>query len=78
MNGDEFAVSYPKCDRCKDPMKSSIMSRFNTQQICENCEQKEKAHPKYAEAKAAEFEACKNGNRNFKGIGLPSDLFVKN
>ncbi len=62
------------CDRCKKGMTSSTMSRFNTDMICETCEVKEKAHPKYAEARKAEHEAVQQGDRNFPGIGLPIEL----
>jgi hypothetical protein len=55
------------------------MSRFNTQTICEACEAKERAHPKYPEARAAEEADVKRtlalGLPNyFPGIGLPEDL----
>jgi hypothetical protein len=50
------------------------MSRFNTDMVCEDCESREKAHPKYAEAKAAELAAVRRGEHNFPGIGLPPDL----
>lgn len=42
--------------------------------ICDSCEEKEKAHPKYPEAKKAELEAVQRGDMNFPGIGKPSDL----
>ena len=63
-----------KCQRCHKETDSTIMSRFNTQEICEECEEREKAHPKYPEAHRAEEEAVKSGNYNFPGIGLPADL----
>ena len=47
------------------------MSYFNTDMICIECEEKEKAHPKYAEARAAESAAIANGDYNFQGIGKP-------
>jgi hypothetical protein len=50
------------------------MSRFNTETICTDCETKEKAHPKYAEARRIEHEHVVRGNYNFPGIGKPSDL----
>lgn len=63
-----------KCQRCHKETDCTIMSRFNTQEICEECEEREKAHPKYQEAHDAEAEAVRNGNYNFPGIGLPPDL----
>lgn len=50
------------------------MSRFNTDIICSPCEEKEKAHPAYAEAARVELEECLKGNYNYKGIGKPEDL----
>lgn len=62
------------CDRCHKPTMSSTMSRFNTEMICLDCEDKERKHPKYKEAQEAELAACKQGNYNFPGIGKPADL----
>lgn len=59
------------CDRCGKPLNGiRIMSMFNTQTICMDCKKKETEHPDYAKARDAENEAVKNGDRNFKGIGL--------
>lgn len=63
-----------RCERCGKETIVTIMSKFNTQTICMDCKEKEKAHPKYAEADAAEVAAVKAGNYNFAGIGLPPDL----
>lgn len=63
-----------KCQRCGGDATCSTMSRFNTQMICETCETKEKKHPSYADAAKAELEQVKQGNYNFKGVGLPRDL----
>jgi hypothetical protein len=62
------------CQRCQGRMTSSTGSRFNTEQICRTCEEKEEAHPAYAQAVAVELQAVKSGDYNFPGIGLPSDL----
>ena len=62
------------CDRCHKKTMSSTMSRFNTDNICEPCEDKEKAHPRYKEAREVELEHVKRGNYNFPGIGKPVDL----
>ncbi len=62
------------CDRCKKKMSSCIMSRFNTDMICGDCETKERSHPKYSEAKSVEEAMVRNGNFNFRGIGKPFDL----
>jgi hypothetical protein len=63
-----------KCERCgKEPLVT-IMSFFNTQMICLECEEKEKKHPKYEEAKQEEVRQVRQGNYNFRGIGKPPDL----
>jgi recombinational DNA repair protein (RecF pathway) len=62
------------CQRCGDPLNASIVSRFNTDVICLECEARERAHPRYSEAVAAERRALESGDRNFCGIGLPDDL----
>jgi len=50
------------------------MSRFNTDMICMECEDRERAHPKYAEAAAAELRQVRAGNYNYAGVGKPHDL----
>lgn len=50
------------------------MSMFNTEMICMSCKDKEKRHPDYPAAQAAEREAVQKGNYNFEGIGKPADL----
>lgn len=62
------------CTRCNKATSITTMSRFNTQIICMSCEEAERKHPKYAEAAEAEFQACKRGDYNFPGVGLPPDL----
>lgn len=63
-----------KCDRCHNKMGSAIMSKFNTDMICDKCKDKERKHPKYAEADQIETAMVRNGVFNFKGIGKPQDL----
>ena len=46
------------CARCSSPLTVSVVSRFNTDVICLACEAKERAHPKYQEAIAAERTAA--------------------
>ena len=62
------------CERCGKETNVHTMSRFNTQDICMECVEKEKRHPKYPEAAAAELAETKAGRYNFPGIGKPSDL----
>lgn len=63
-----------KCDRCKQPTQDMVGSFFNTDMLCETCQDREIAHPDYAKAKEIEFREVRNGNMNFPGIGLPKDL----
>jgi hypothetical protein len=64
-----------KCDRCgKDNGGISIMSYFNTDEICMECDEKEREHPKFREALEADQKAVRAGNFNFPGIGKPADL----
>lgn len=63
-----------RCQRCHKETGITTMSIFNTQMICMDCEQKERAHPRFEEAMDAEMEALRSGNFNFPGIGKPSDL----
>lgn len=66
------------CDRCGRTNVPLIMSKFNTEMICddgdESCKAKERRHPKYAAADAAEVQACLRGEYDFPGIGKPADL----
>ncbi len=62
------------CDRCREKSNMLIGSYFNTDMICLTCEEKEKAHSMFAMAKAIENEQVRQGNFNYQGIGLPSDL----
>lgn len=62
------------CRRCGQETIVIIMSRFNTEEICMDCEELERSHPRYQEAVAAEEAAVKRGEYNFPGIGKPADL----
>jgi len=59
------------CDRCHEETDVTIMSYFNTDELCLDCSDAEKQHPQYAEARAAEEAAVRDGNYNFPGIGWP-------
>ena len=64
-------LMYELCERCKKPTNGMfLMSWFNTQTICLKCSEKELKRPDINEAKEAENKALREGNRNFKGIGL--------
>jgi hypothetical protein len=62
------------CHRCGKKSPSFIGSYFNLDLLCPECREKEEAHPKFAEARAAEVAACRSGDYNFPGIGKPDDL----
>lgn len=67
------------CERCGKPALAHTMSMFNQQTICMDCKKKERTHPKYKAACAAEEtdlkRTLKAGQPNyFPGIGLPDDL----
>lgn len=62
------------CQRCGKDTGVTMMSRFNTDTCCMECIEKEKAHPDYKRARDAEEAAVLRGERNFPGIGKPSDL----
>lgn len=57
------------CHRCGKESMIYTMSRFDTDLICMECEEAERAHPRYKEAVEAEAAACRRGNYNFPGIG---------
>jgi hypothetical protein len=67
----EYIFSQPNCDRCGAFLTSRIMSRFNTDCLCPECEEEERMHPDYAKAEAAEIAAVRRGDYNFPGIGWP-------
>ncbi len=58
------------CQRCGKETICTIMSMFNTQMICLDCKDAEKKHPDYKAAVEADEAAIRQGNTNFKGIGL--------
>ena len=72
-----MSEQFPEnCERCGEPLKGtgSIMSKFNTEQICSHCKSLERQHPLYKEADQAEVEAVRRGDYNYPGVGCPNDL----
>lgn len=67
-------MAQQECSWCASPLKVRIMSKFNTDAICMSCKNKERAHPDYPKAEAAERAAVMAGDFNFPGIGKPVDL----
>ena len=62
------------CERCRQPSQVFTGSIFNQQLVCVPCVLKEREHPAFPRAVAAEEAAVRNGDMNFPGIGLPPDL----
>ena len=50
------------------------MSFFCEQLCCVQCLIRERQHPEFPRAVAAEEQAVRRGDLNFGGIGLPPDL----
>lgn len=63
------------CERCRGSLTAATMSKFNQQVICMSCKDRERKHPEYAAANAAELAACLRGDFNFPGVGCPADLY---
>ncbi len=63
-----------KCQRCNKEAIFTMMSIFNTEMICDVCQQKERQHPMFQKARQAEQDAISKGDYNYPGIGLPGDL----
>ena len=64
-----FSQKY--CDRCGGSLKGGrIMSMYNNDCLCMKCKEAETRRADYKDALNADNEAIKNGNYNFKGIGL--------
>jgi len=58
------------CQRCGEKTVATIISMFNTQEICKACKEAEVQRPDYEAAVKADEAAIKAGDSNFKGIGL--------
>ena len=58
------------CPRCGGPMTAHSMSFFNTEEICLECKIDERQAPGFADARAVDDAAIKQGNYNFPGVGL--------
>ena len=63
-----------KCDRCGNDTSAFTTSYFNTDTICMDCCEIERAHPQFEHAREVELQAVQNGDYNFPGIGLPLDM----
>ena len=65
------------CERCGTSLigHASITSMFDTTTICvARCKIRERMHPHYTAAHAAEIAAVRAGDYNFPGVGVPASL----
>ena len=62
-----------ECDRCHKHCSGTIMSKYNTDELCMQCKGDERTLPTYAAANAAEIAAVRQGDYNFAGVGLTAD-----
>ena len=63
-----------KCRRCGDDLIISTMSYFDESEICLRCDEVERSHPSFEEARRVESEHVGRGNYNFEGVGLPPEI----
>tara|TARA_B100001123_G_C14711921_1_gene789500 strand:- start:217 stop:477 length:261 start_codon:yes stop_codon:yes gene_type:complete len=69
--------SLTHCDRCGKEATVKTNSVFNIEMICLECCGAERSHHLFKYAREKETQEVENGNYNFEGIGIPSDLKVK-
>tara|TARA_B100000963_G_C22640769_1_gene680288 strand:+ start:8861 stop:9136 length:276 start_codon:yes stop_codon:yes gene_type:complete len=60
-----------KCQRCECKTSFFTMSWFNTEHICQSCNNQEELHPDFNFAKDVELAYVKRGNYNYPGVGYP-------
>lgn len=66
-----FDMHRDNCDRCHKPTNGvTTMSMYNEDIICMPCKDAERKRDDYKKASDADNAEIKNGNFNFKGIGL--------
>lgn len=73
---DPNAALFGPCGRCGAECKVKVPSRFNLEWLCPTCEAREKEHPAFTAAIAAEEAAVKAGNFEFTGAGCPPELYL--
>ena len=69
-------VKHTHCDRSGADLRTTghTMSRFNTDEICQVCQEVERRHPEYQHAVEVELAEIRRGNYNYHGAGLPADM----
>lgn len=71
--GKDTFFSQDTCDRCGGSLDGGrTMSMFNDDCICMKCKEEERKHKDYKKAQDAEINQVRQGNYNYKGIGLPN------
>lgn len=65
---DRF-FTVERCDRCHAKLTARIMSMYNDDVLCPECQGKEAQRSDYLEALQADRDAIKRGDFNFPGIG---------
>jgi menaquinone-dependent protoporphyrinogen IX oxidase len=63
-------IKEVECQRCYAKTFATILSMFNTEEICMDCKDAEEGRSDYDDAVKADQAAVRNGDINFKGIGL--------
>ena len=65
---DRF-FTVERCDRCHVRLTARIMSMYNDDVLCPECQEKEAQRSDYQDAVQADRDAIKRGDYNFPGIG---------
>lgn len=58
------------CDRCGAKVATSVVSYFNTDELCMACKDDERHAPGYVRAVEMENDAVRRGDYNYEGMGL--------
>ena len=62
--------NFDHCQRCYQKGQWYIMSMYDDRMVCEVCKAAEEKRPDYEAARSADEAAIRQGNFNFRGIGL--------
>jgi hypothetical protein len=66
-------MSEKVCPRCKANLRSWTTSYFNLEDICLDCALDERSAPNFSHARAREEAEVRQGNYNYRGLGLAPD-----
>jgi hypothetical protein len=73
---DPNAALFGPCGRCGAACTVKAPIAFNREWLCPACESREKEHPAYPAARAAEEAQVLAGNYKFAGVGCPPELYL--